>query len=235
VDLATGAPLLPQAGPLVLVFTRPVDVATIGAGILVLNGGVAVPGAFSTDLDGHRAIFTPTTVLAPTADPFVEVRVLTTLLDTSGQAHAYPSTFRFAPLPTVVVVESEPNDVPDGIVDPLDLALADLLALGPASGAVRASGGISAGTDVDVYSFSGLAGQRLTATVLGTRGALSGSTRLGLHDSTGVEIAQGTVPFNGDPFVDFTFTVGGTYYLAVVDNGASGVPPGTYELQVVLD
>jgi hypothetical protein len=178
-------------------------------------------------------IFTPNTVLNPTAGTAVEVQFTTALEDTSGLALACPETMRFC-VAGAVALEAEANDDNDGDVDAADLPFANLLGLGAGAASAQMSGAMSAGTDCDVFSFAALAGDRVMATVFGNR-AVSGSTELVIVDAAGTELARSESSFSGDPYLDWTAPAGGTYYLGVIDQGASGVGGGVYELQVVRD
>ena len=232
--LYTGALLVAPATPVAFAFTRPVAPATLAAGILVQNGGVPVPGVFTTDLGGRRAIFTPTTVLNPTAGTAVSVQFTTALQDTTGQALACPETLRFAVAGTPTA-ESEPNDDNDGDVDAADLPSADALGLAAGAGSAVVDGAMAAVTDSDVYSFTTVAGDRIMATVLGSRGP-SGATTIVVVDATGALLATSDgSSFSGDPYLDWTAPTTGTFYLGVIDAGASGVGGGIYQLQVVRD
>lgn len=243
VHLWTGASLPSASAPLVLVFNQDLDASTIAANVRVFSGGVQVPGSTALSRSGRGVTFTPSTVLNPGGSLAVEVRLATGLLSASGQPLQANETFRFA-VAGAAGSETEANDDGDGAYDTEDLPFADLLGLAAGRGSARVAGNIDATSDVDVYSFSGVAGDRITATVLanrGTQGAFgSRETRILLLDSAGVELHDSDDRFrwsdsgnNADPLLDWMLPATGTYYLVVVDNAFLGAFP--YELQVTRE
>src|SRR6266550_1795630 len=79
---------------------------------------------------------------------------------------------------------------------------------------------IANGSDVNLYSFTVLAGQRIAFDVDHASSFLDAELRL--FDSSGNQLAandSGSAPNEGtpgvDPFIQFTFTTGGTYYIGV--------------------
>jgi len=241
VDLFTGAPLIDEEQALSIAFSRPIDEATLAAGILVRSGGVDVPGSFSTMFGGNVAVFTPAPAFPENA--LVEVSITTALRDTSGQAHRYPYTFRFGVSPDATA-EVRPNGINDGVNDNQDTAVAQALGAGPTyrvTGSLAATvlvAGEAESTDVDVYSFDVAAGQRIMARFRGSIAAPSCTPTLELRDAAGNLLATGgTDVFNRDgvqdPYLDHVAAATGTVYLFAFDPVPA--PENAYELSVVVD
>jgi murein DD-endopeptidase MepM/ murein hydrolase activator NlpD len=122
--------------------------------------------------------------------------------------------------------ESTPNDT---------LATATPLNLGQ-----TVTGAICPAGDVDVYRFSGQAGQRLAIRLDAQRSGSPLDAVLGLYDAQGNRLAENddlVLYQMNDPALGYTLPVSGTYYLRVRAWGHPGVGDAsqTYTLQVLVD
>jgi|GEM_PF-3174323 len=251
-QLYTGASLVSQSEVLRFFFTRPVDPATLAAGIVIQDAsGVSVPGTFGTEYDGLVATFSPSTTLVPNGGSSVEVCFTQSLADTSGQALGYAWREQIGVRPAVAGAEVEPND--DGVagLSSADFTSAQVISAASVdSQAFELSASIAATADVDVFAVTVDAGDRLQATILDARtagGGLDGEISLDLHSLSG-RLTEGRrgmfAPVNydpgsgdrppGDAFLDHTFASAGTYYL-VVTNASSVSAPQTYQLMGTIE
>jgi hypothetical protein len=221
--LFTGQRLLDPNSDIKLVFTNPVDSSTVDATSIAFSSGASViSGTLATT--GNEVTFTPTSPF--TEGDIITMTVTTAVEDTSGQANEFTWHLDTAVEPTTTL-ESETNDT---------TATADALP----DDIFRMSGTIdSAGADTtDLYSFTAGVGDRLMVTIFAERGAIStGDFQLTLLAADGTTIVSFSDSAFGDlitdnqydPYIDYTFTTAGTYYLMVEENNASGVE--TYELE----
>ncbi|MBI3468045.1 MAG: DVUA0089 family protein [Planctomycetes bacterium] len=117
------------------------------------------------------------------------------------------------------------------ILNPLDLddQISEATALGPMTQTLTRSGEtISIGTDVDVFSFSVAAGQRIAFDIDRPSGSLNSLLRL--FDSNGTQLAvndDGAAPGESsgvESYAEYTFHADGTYYV-----GVSGAPNSSYD------
>ncbi len=113
-------------------------------------------------------------------------------------------------------------------VGDLDDQIAEAVSLGAMTQTRTATGAIDLGTDVDMFSFTVTAGQRVTIDVDRPSGSLDSFLRL--FDANGTELAvndDGPTPGEAnsvESFLDLTFNVGGTFFL-----GVSGFGNGAYD------
>lgn len=243
--LYTGNILVSQSEVLRFFFTRPVDPATLVAGILVQDaGGLSVAGTFATEDGGLVVTFTPSTTLVPNGGSSVQVAFNQSLVDTSGQALGYAWREQIGVRPAVAAAEAEPND--DGVagLSSADFSNAQVVSAASAdSEAFELSASIATAADVDVYEIAVTAGDRLQATIVDARIASNvpdGVISLDLHSVSG-RLTEGrrgqftlvnsssSSELTGDAFLDYTFEAGGTYYL-VVTNTTSVSAPQPYQL-----
>ena len=121
---------------------------------------------------------------------------------------------------TLSEVDADPDDT-----------IASATALGPLSGPQTRTGTIDLnGTDVDLYSVTVSAGQRVGFDIdrAGTRTL---DSYLRLFDASGRELQANddgptpTEPASSESYIEFTFTAAGTYYLGVSGFGNAGYRP----------
>jgi len=95
-------------------------------------------------------------------------------------------------------------------------------------------GSIEAPNDVDVFQFSGKAGQKLRVESLSVRYGSSLDPIVALHDSKGHTLvtSDDDVPGSADAVVRFTFAKDGSYFLSVMDAHDRGGPTYSYLLVV---
>jgi hypothetical protein len=222
-DLFAGYPLLATTSDVTLVFSKDVAASTVNANSIVFSsGGTAIAGTLTTS--GKKVVFRPSTAF--TAGSIVTVQVSKDLKDTEGNNIAFAWQRSFA-VESTASTEVEPND-------------ATSTAQALSATIFRVSGDVSAVTDEhDYYSFSANAGERLMATVFSQRGALSsGDLMLTLLDGNGTTILSRDAGSFGvvgsgdrfDPYIDYTFTTSGTFYLLIEEETGSG-GPYDYELE----
>ena len=248
--LYTGNVLISDTEVLRFAFSKAVDVATIPTGIRIRESGIDVAGAFTTEADGCVVVFTPATTLTPNGGMFVDVDFDARLLDASGHPERrgrpldYPWRERIGIRPAAPGSEVEPNDDNVAGLSASDFTSAQSLGVAPGTGVFELASTVGSNTDLDVYSITVEAGDRLQATILDARlagGGMDGAIHLDLH-STLERLTEGRRdmfrPENGavigDAFLDHTFLQGGTYFL-VVSNPDSTASPQTYNLLGVLD
>jgi pimeloyl-ACP methyl ester carboxylesterase len=143
-----------------------------------------------------------------------------TELNASGQAAA--NSGRINPLSELdfFTFNDGDNDTKSAAVaddDPND-QLTGAVLLGPVNETLAATGAIDAATDVDVFAFTVLSGQRVSFDIDRTSGL---DSYLRLFDTNGVELAANNdnagpgeiSTFNS--YLEYTFTNGGTYFLGV--------------------
>lgn len=235
VDLYTGA--LPDdfgpADPILIVFSRPVDAATLAAGIAVSANGVPVAGAFAA-LDGGRcATFTPTGAVAGGSTVTVTAGPALTSA-AGGPALAFPHSSSFGVLPAAVaeaeIAGPDSNDT---------AGTAQAIAGSPA--VLRVDGTLFDDTDPgDMYSFTATAGQRFQVTVAAERigtAAASADFSLEIRDATGATVLTSSVsgfgPLGGatsDPYVDYVVPTTGTYIVRVLPSSVAVGGPYAYQL-----
>jgi Bacterial pre-peptidase C-terminal domain len=145
----------------------------------------------------------------------VTLALLALVLSTSAASAQEPT-----PLPAAPGSEAEPNDTPETATPISD------------GGRIRAT---RASNDVDLYSFTAEAGDRVFATVM-TAASVSGDSRLALLGPDGTELESdndnGSFQANSSSIAGTTVAAGGTYRLRV------DAPGGTTRLapyDVVLD
>lgn len=98
-----------------------------------------------------------------------------------------------------------------------------------------AHGFIQTDGDIDYYSFSGQAGQSITATIAAQSTGSSLDSSLILFDSDGTTVLAGNDDYNGyDSQVSSTLPHDGQYYLAVRDIENNGGPSYWYSLNLEL-
>lgn len=242
VHLYTGAPLVEETESLFFGFTRAVDLNSVAQGIRIENAGSAVAGTFSlVDIGGGRVVeFDPDSSLAPGSSDFVEVSFGRSLRAADGDPLAYPWTERFAVRADTPIAEVEPNDDGTEGFSVNDLTAAQVLTTTTDPVSIEVSGSFDFASEFDVYSIRAGAGQRLQATLLSVRDFEADvAFRLDLYDEFGNRMTEGLrVAFGldfaeqGDPFVDHTFELAGTYYLLVGLVPTEDMPD--YRLQAVL-
>ena len=102
--------------------------------------------------------------------------------------------------------------------DDLNDQLSGALALGEVNRTLSMAGAIDSPTDVDMFSFTVMAGQRVSFDIDDTSGL---DSYIRLFDASGVELAanddtDGPGEVNGmDSYVEYTLTSGGTFYVGV--------------------
>ena len=233
VHLHGGAPLqaFGPANPLVIFFSRSVDATTLASGITVRANGTPVAGTFATIHSGRGATFTPGSAVA--AGSVIRVSAGSALRAASGgPALLYPYWAHFGVLPASTS-ETEPPAGPDANGS---AGTAQAIAGTPAT--LNLGGTLFTEVDVDMYSFSATAGERIQTTVVAERRStpVTGDFVLELIDSDGTTVLvsndQNCGPLSGgrlDPFIDFIFPATGTYYLRVTAKVIGG--PYAYDLQ----
>lgn len=228
VDLYAGSLLqdFGPANPVNLVFSRPVNAASLGA-VAFSVGGVPVAGAFTTSDGGRVATFTPTAPVA--AGSVVTVAAGTGLQAATGGgvlAVAYRNVFGVLPAAVAETEVAGPDS--NGTA-----ATAEAIAGTPA--VLRLDGTMFDQTDpADFYSFTAAAGQRFQISLAGERiGTPSASAdfTLAVFDATGTTQLHGgdgafgpVAGASSDPFVDFTAPAAGTYTIRVTAAMAAGGP-----------
>ena len=231
--LVTGQPKLPEPknGPQVLVAV-PLGMAPGGNGKLTLRGlrlesvsavrllgskgtvkllrkgKVAVPNMQKPEKVGDSELQIDLSLPADLAEGSVAVEVVTP----TGTATHQLLVARG------VITEKEPND---------GYRQAQALTL-PA----RVDGVISAPQDVDVFRFTGKAGQKIVAEVLAARHGSPLDGLLTLVDDRGAILASNDDAEGADPKIDFTLPRDGVYYLSLIDALDQGGPSFVYRLLV---
>ncbi len=234
VDLHAGSPQFPFNGgnPVRVIFSRPVEPATITSG-LVFSVGVTPIAGTVTVFDGGRMVsFAPAvpvqagSVVTVTGTPALREGGL-------GAALAVPYSNSFG-TEAAATPELEAGGNTNDLV-----AGAEAIAGIPA--VLRLAGTMFSDLDTaDVYSFAGTAGERFRITVSGERlgtPVVSADFALELLDPTGLIVliasngGSGLVNGSGaDPYVDFVLPAPGTYFLRVTAAMAAG-GPYPYEVQ----
>ncbi|ADV68821.1 S8 family serine peptidase [Deinococcus maricopensis] len=119
-------------------------------------------------------------------------------------------------LSRLVGQETEPNGtgtITDDVFANLDLSATNTLNVGETR-----DGALSAGTDVDIYAFSGTAGQKLLADINTEIGG-DPDTILAIVDANGKTLASNDDTKSQDSTVQYTLTAAGQYYLVVGNYG----------------
>jgi pimeloyl-ACP methyl ester carboxylesterase len=119
---------------------------------------------------------------------------------------------------TISVVDDDPNDQISGAGT-----------LGAIGRTITAPGTVDASTDVDLFSFTVVAGQRISFDIDQTSGL---DSYLRLFSASGVELAAndnamgpGEVSSGPDSYVEYTFPNGGTFYVGVSSSGNTAYDP----------
>ena len=138
----------------------------------------------------------------------------------------------------------EPNDAAGiTVIDAADTTAAQGLITTSGSAAFRLTGDLSSLTDLDVYSITATAGQRLNLTILKNRfnpNVSESEFQFQLRSADGTVVHSGRPnAINTDPYLDFTFPSSGTFFLTILDDSPNSTSspnfPNTYELQGTLD